>query len=117
GAFFQRLTGTRLQFVPYRSTAMTDLVSGHIDMMIDQASNALAQIRSGNIKAYAVGQGLPRDYVRAHMWLNLSMTDGATTEWFEKTVGGLRDTVAQRMSSEQIAEAEKLARKWKPTKQ
>ena len=70
---------------------------------------------------YTLGQGVPPDDVRAHMWLNLSlilsMTDGATTEWFEKTVGGLRDTVAQRMSSEQIAEAEKLAREWKPTKQ
>jgi tripartite-type tricarboxylate transporter receptor subunit TctC len=40
--------------VPYRGTAMTNLVSGHVDLMIDQASNALTQIRSGNIKAYAV---------------------------------------------------------------
>jgi tripartite-type tricarboxylate transporter receptor subunit TctC len=54
GAFFQKLTGTRFQFVPYRGTAMTDLVSGHVDLMIDQASNALTQIRSGTIKAYAV---------------------------------------------------------------
>ncbi len=74
-----------------------------------------AQYRLGLM--YMMGQGVPPDDVRAHMWLNLSMTDGATTEWFEKTVGGLRDTVAQRMSSEQIAEAEKLAREWKPTKQ
>jgi len=74
-----------------------------------------AQYRLGLM--YMMGQGVPPDDVRAYMWLNLSMTDGATTEWFEKTVGGLRDTVAQRMSSEQIAEAEKLAREWKPTKQ
>ena len=52
--FFQRLTGTRFQFVPYRGTAMPDLVAGQIDLMIDQASNALTQVRSGNIKAYAV---------------------------------------------------------------
>ena len=78
-----------------------------------------AQYRLGLM--YMMGQGVPPDDVRAHVWLylslNLSMTDGTTTEWFEKTVGGLRDTVAQRMSSEQIAEAEKLAREWKPTKQ
>jgi Sel1 repeat len=77
-----------------------------------------AQYRLGLM--YTLGQGVPPDDVRAHMWLNLSlnlaMTDGGTTEWFEKTVGGLRDTVAQRMSSEQIAEAEKLVREWKPTK-
>ena len=33
---------------------MQDLVAGHIDLMIDQASNALTQVRSGNIKSYAV---------------------------------------------------------------
>jgi tripartite-type tricarboxylate transporter receptor subunit TctC len=54
GAFLQKLTGTRFQFVPYRGTAMQDLVAGRIDLMIDQASNALTQVRSGNIKAYAV---------------------------------------------------------------
>jgi tripartite-type tricarboxylate transporter receptor subunit TctC len=54
GVFFQKLTGTRFQFVPYRGTAITDLVAGHIDLMIDQASNALAQVHSGTIRAYAV---------------------------------------------------------------
>jgi tripartite-type tricarboxylate transporter receptor subunit TctC len=54
GVFFQKQTGTRFQFVSYRGTAMPDLVAGHVDLMIDQAFNALPQVRSGNIKAYAV---------------------------------------------------------------
>jgi tripartite-type tricarboxylate transporter receptor subunit TctC len=54
GVFFQKQPGTRFGFVPYRGTAMQDLVSGQIDLMIDQTSNALPQIRSGNIKAYAL---------------------------------------------------------------
>jgi tripartite-type tricarboxylate transporter receptor subunit TctC len=54
GVFFQKQTGTRFQFVPYRGTAMPDLVAGNIDLMIDQAANALPQVRSGSIKAYAV---------------------------------------------------------------
>jgi tripartite-type tricarboxylate transporter receptor subunit TctC len=54
GAFFQKQTGTRFQFVPYRGTAMPDLVAGNIDLMIDQASTALPQLRSGSIKGYAV---------------------------------------------------------------
>src|SRR4051812_45494265 len=54
GVFFQKQTGTSFGFVPYRGTAMQDLVSGQIDLMIDQTSNALPQVRSGNIKAYAV---------------------------------------------------------------
>jgi tripartite-type tricarboxylate transporter receptor subunit TctC len=54
GVFFQKQTGTRFGFVPYRGTAMQDLVANQIDLMIDQTSNALPQVRSGNIKAYAV---------------------------------------------------------------
>jgi tripartite-type tricarboxylate transporter receptor subunit TctC len=56
GASFQLRTGTRFQFVPYRGAgpAMQDLVAGHIDLMFDQASNALPQVREGKIRAYAV---------------------------------------------------------------
>ena len=56
GAYFQKTTGTRFQFVPYRGAgpAMQDLVAGQIDLMFDQASNALPHIRAGKIKAHAV---------------------------------------------------------------
>jgi tripartite-type tricarboxylate transporter receptor subunit TctC len=56
GVFFQKLTGTNFAFVPYRGTgpALNDLVSGQIDMMIDQTSNSMNQVRGGNVKAYAV---------------------------------------------------------------
>ena len=56
GVLFQKQTGTRFQFVFYRGGAQTmqDLVTGQIDLMIDQASSALPQVRSGAIKAYAV---------------------------------------------------------------
>jgi tripartite-type tricarboxylate transporter receptor subunit TctC len=56
GLSFESMTGTRLQFVPYRGAnpAMQDLVAGHIDVMLDQASSALSQVLSGSIKAYAV---------------------------------------------------------------
>jgi tripartite-type tricarboxylate transporter receptor subunit TctC len=56
GILFQKRTGTRFQFAFYRGAAqeVQDLVAGQIDLMIDQASNALPQVRSGNVKAYAV---------------------------------------------------------------
>jgi tripartite-type tricarboxylate transporter receptor subunit TctC len=56
GVYLQSLTGLQLQYVPYRGTgpALTDLVSGQIDIIVDQASNSMQQIRSGNIRAYAV---------------------------------------------------------------
>jgi len=57
GLFFQRETGTRFRFVPYRvglAAAMQDLVAGQIDFMIDTAANSLPQVRAGTIKAFAV---------------------------------------------------------------
>jgi tripartite-type tricarboxylate transporter receptor subunit TctC len=54
--YFQQTVGTQFQFVPYRGghPAMQDLVSGQVDLMLDQAANALTQVRAGTIKAYAV---------------------------------------------------------------
>jgi tripartite-type tricarboxylate transporter receptor subunit TctC len=56
GAFLANLVGAPLAFVPYRGTApaMQDLVSGQIDLIVDQAANALPQVRQGSIKALAV---------------------------------------------------------------
>jgi tripartite-type tricarboxylate transporter receptor subunit TctC len=56
GAYFQKETDTRFQFVPYRGVnlAVQDLLAGQIDMMIDLASNSLPHVRAGTVKAYAV---------------------------------------------------------------
>ena len=57
GVYFQNVTGTRFQFVPYRagsSEIMRDLVAGHIDLTFDQAITALPHVRNGAVKAYAV---------------------------------------------------------------
>jgi tripartite-type tricarboxylate transporter receptor subunit TctC len=54
--FFQKETGTRMGIVPYRAAgaAINDLVAGHVDVMMDLASNSLPHVRDGTIKAYAV---------------------------------------------------------------
>src|SRR2546423_4824790 len=56
GLAFQGITGTRFVFVPHRGAApaMQNLVAGQIDLTFDQPTGALAQVRSGAIKAYAV---------------------------------------------------------------
>src|SRR5690242_97464 len=48
GVYFGQLTGTKFQFVPYRGTgpALLDLVAGQIDIIVDQASNSLSQVKS-----------------------------------------------------------------------
>ncbi len=53
---FQSITGTRLQLVPYRGSppALQDLAGGRIDLFITPVAAALAQIRAGAIKAFAV---------------------------------------------------------------
>jgi tripartite-type tricarboxylate transporter receptor subunit TctC len=56
GVYFQNLIKTPLNFVPYRGTgpALQDLVAGQIDLIVDQASNSMAQVQAGKIRAYAV---------------------------------------------------------------
>ena len=56
GVYFEQLIGAKLQFVPYRGTgpALLDLVSGHIDLIVDQASNSLQQVKAGKIRAYGI---------------------------------------------------------------
>jgi len=56
GLYFENITGIKLQYVPYRGTApaMNDLVAGQIDLMIDQTSNSINQVRAGTIRAYAI---------------------------------------------------------------
>jgi tripartite-type tricarboxylate transporter receptor subunit TctC len=56
GISFQRETGTRFHFVPYRGNgpAAQDLVAGQIDLMIEPSSNFRALVRAGSIKAFAV---------------------------------------------------------------
>ncbi len=53
---FQNMTGTTIQPVPYRGLgpAMQALMAGQIDLIFDQASNALPQVRGGTIRAYAI---------------------------------------------------------------
>jgi tripartite-type tricarboxylate transporter receptor subunit TctC len=56
GVYFQRATGTRFQFVPYRGggPAVQDEVAGHVDLMFNEATGALPYVLSNQIKTYAV---------------------------------------------------------------
>ncbi len=59
---------------------------------------------------YLNGLGVPQDYALAHMWFNLSASR-ATRGLRERAVEG-RDNVADRMTPDQIADAQRLAREW-----
>ena len=53
---FQQLTGTSVLLVPYRGggPAMQDLIAGHIDLLVIQAAAAMAQVKAGTVKAFAI---------------------------------------------------------------
>ena len=54
--YFAQMVGTSFQYVPYKGggPAIQDMMSGRIDFMLDQASNALGHVKSGQVRAYAV---------------------------------------------------------------
>ena len=55
GILMEKATGTKVTYIPYRGAgpAMTDLVSGQVDLLVVQGAVALPQIRGGTIKAIA----------------------------------------------------------------
>ena len=57
---------------------------------------------------YDNGMGVPQDSLQAHKWYNLAGANG------EETGAKDRDRLARNMTPAQIAEAQKLAREWKP---
>jgi uncharacterized protein len=72
-------------------------------------NDAVAQSNLGDM--YSYGRSVPKDYVRAQMWFILSAEHG------NQTAAEKREINAQHMTPEQVADAQKLAREWKPTKQ
>lgn len=67
---------------------------------------------------YYKGQGVSRDYVLAHMWLDLAASQyPASVKKSLKEAVHYRDIVDSLMTPAQIAEAQRLAREWKPRKE
>jgi hypothetical protein len=64
---------------------------------------------------YAKGHGVQQDYILAYMWFALaaSAIEGERRDLFVRN----RDRAASKMTPAQIAEAERLAREWKPKKE
>ena len=68
---------------------------------IDEAQNKLGEV-------YSQGLGLPQSYLDAHMWFNLSGSQG------NRGAIRNRNRMERKMSPEQIVQAQEMARKWKP---
>jgi hypothetical protein len=78
-----------------------------------EQGHARAQYNLG--VAYHQGKGVPQDYVLAHMWSNLAASRFEDYVIVERDQAvRRRDSIASKMTPAQIAEAQKLAREWKP---
>jgi tripartite-type tricarboxylate transporter receptor subunit TctC len=83
GLAFEQVAGIHLQYVPYRGTgpALNDLVAGQIDIIVDQTSNSINQVRAGTIRAYAV-----TDSKRLEQAPDIPTTDEAGLPGFHMTL-------------------------------
>jgi len=72
------------------------------------ADQGVAEAQYNLATKYYRGRGIPQDYVLAHMWANLASSQG------DEGAVKKRDALAAVMTPQQIAEAQRLAREWKP---
>jgi TPR repeat protein len=78
-----------------------------------EQGNPNAQMLLGAL--YHNGQGVPRDYVQAQMWLTLAAAGFPPSKAGNREkVASLREIVAAKMTEPQIAQAQEMAREWKP---
>ena len=119
-AFFQAKTATQFVVAPYRGAApaLQDLMGGQIDLMFDQVSNALPQVRAGSIKAYAVTAkdrvpgapevptvdeaGLPGFY--AALWQGLWAPKGTPKDAIAKVNSAVTEALADSKVEQRLRE-------------
>ena len=120
GVYFGQLIGAKLQFVPYRGTgpALLDLLAGQIDLIVDQASNSMAQVKAGKIRPYAITSdkrlaaapdvptvdeaGLPGFHVE--LWSGIWVPKGTPKEIIGKLNAAIGDALADSAVRKRLEE-------------
>ncbi len=64
---------------------------------------------------YEFGRGVPLDYVQAYKWYSLAVAGPESQAWFHDGFIEMLDRVTAKMTSDQVAQAKKLASEWKPS--
>lgn len=64
---------------------------------------------------YGKGEGVPQDSIQAYMWLSLAASRFSASEVGKREMVVInRGIISSTMTPDQIAEAQRLAREWKP---
>jgi tripartite-type tricarboxylate transporter receptor subunit TctC len=116
---FETMTGMKFQHVPYRGAApaIQDLVAGHIDLMVDQLSNSVPQIKAGTVRAYALAAktrspampdvpttdeaGLPGFY--GALWHGLWVPKGTPPDVIAKLNAAVKQSLADPTVQQKLA--------------
>jgi len=78
-----------------------------------EQGNATAQ--SNLASMYYSGEGVPQDYIQAYIWVSVAASRFPPSAKEDREQAARhRDIVASKMTSAQIAEAQKRVREWKP---
>jgi tripartite-type tricarboxylate transporter receptor subunit TctC len=117
---FETMIAAKFQHVPYRGAApaIQDLIAGHIDLMVDQLSNSVPQIKAGTVKAYAVAAaarspavpdipsvdeaGLPGFY--GSLWHGLWVPKGTPPDVIAKINAAVRQALADPALKARLAD-------------
>jgi tripartite-type tricarboxylate transporter receptor subunit TctC len=120
GLAFQKATGTKFQFVPYRGNApaMQDLLAGQIDFMIEPSSNFKSLVAAASVKPFAITgstrlpsspdiptadeAGLPGFF--ASLWYGLWVPKATPKEVIAKLNAALKQVLADPSVRKRLAE-------------
>jgi tripartite-type tricarboxylate transporter receptor subunit TctC len=104
--WFKSVAGIRMTHVPYRGAApaMTDLLAGHIDLMIDNLGNALGPVRDGKLRALAVADAKRISELPDVPTIADAYPGFVTSTWFAivappKTPAGIADALSVAMNA------------------
>ena len=85
---------------------MGQLDKTYIELKLEEALSGDADAYYDLGLSYSIGRGVAQDYIEAHKWFNLAVNNG---NGFAEAD---RAEVAEDMSYQEIAEAQRKAREW-----
>jgi tripartite-type tricarboxylate transporter receptor subunit TctC len=120
GVYFEKLTGLKLQYVPYRGAApaLQDMMAGQIDILFDHVSNSLPHVQAGKIRAYAVtdkvrlpsAPNIPTfdeagiAGLHVSIWYGMWAPKGTPQDIIARLSGAVRDALADPAVRKRLAE-------------